>query len=346
MSKKLVIQIPCYNEEFIIAETLAAIPKLVDGFDEVILIVIDDGSEDNTASVALGSGANYVIRHRSNRGLSRAFITGIRFALKLGADVIVNTDADHQYPGDYIPKLVNPILLGQADLVIGNRQPLKNQHFSPIKRYLEAAGSWFIRKISDTDAPDAPSGFRAFSRYAAMNIQVFNDYSYTLETLIQAGKERLKICHVPIFTNASKRPSRLHKGILNFMWRQGEVILRSYILYNPLKTFVLLGSPFMFLGLFFLLRFIYFFLIGDSGVGRYIQSVSIGGTLFTFGFLLIAIGLLADALQSNRKIMQEILMNIRSNSIFSSEEQIKGYVFLASSTVSKSNDNQLHNFDN
>jgi glycosyltransferase involved in cell wall biosynthesis len=232
----------------------------------------------------------------------------------LGANVIVNIDGDNQYPGDYIPTLVEPILKGNANMVIGNRQPLTNVNFSPLKQRLEVLGSWFMRLLSDTDVPDAPSGFRAYSRYAALRIQVHNPYSYTLETLIQAGKERFRIAHQPIITNPTTRPSRLHKGNTHFIWRQCGVILRSYILYLPLKTFGMTGFPFFAVGSILLLRFFILYLMNDSGIGRHIQSVSIGGTLFVFGFLLFSLGLLGDGIKANRQLLQEILAQLRDKS--------------------------------
>ncbi len=313
MTKTLVIQIPCFNEAQTLSETIADLPKSLPGIDKIIILVIDDGSHDNTTQVALDNGADYVVRHRRNRGLARAFMTGLTTSLALGADIILNTDADHQYPGRYIPELVNPLVSGSADLVIADRQPGKNIHFSRTKQILEEFGSWVLRFLSQTDAPDAPSGFRAYSRYAALRIQVHNDYSYTLETLIQAGKERMAITHIAIDTNPALRPSRLHKGILNFIWRQSGVIIRSYILYQPLQTFVLLGIPFLLAGIILVGRFLFFYLTGESGIGRYVQSTSIGGTLTMFGMLLILMGLLGDAVRANRKIMEEILIQLREN---------------------------------
>lgn len=308
----LVIQIPCFNEAQTLGETIADLPTSLPGVGRIIVLVVDDGSKDGTDRVALNSGADYVVRHRRNRGLAQAFMTGLNTALALGADIIVNTDADHQYPGRYIPDLVAPILSGQADMVIGDRQPGKNVHFSPLKRLLEVLGSWVIRRLSQTDATDAPSGFRAYSRYAALRMQVYNEYSYTLETLIQGGRERLAIVHVPIETNAPTRPSRLHKGILNFIWRQSGTIIRSYVLYQPLKSFSLLGAPFLLGGAILILRFVYFYLMGASGIARYVQSVSIGGTLFIFGVLLIFMGLLGDAVRANRMMLAEILARLRA----------------------------------
>jgi glycosyltransferase involved in cell wall biosynthesis len=315
MSTKLVIQIPCFNEEQTIQEVINELPRQISGIDEIIVLIIDDGSSDNTVQVALDGGADYVVRHLHNQGLARAFSTGIHTALALGANIIVNTDADNQYPGRYIPDLVRPIVLGKASIVIGDRQTGKNLNFSPIKRLLERFGSWVMRVVSQTDVPDAPSGFRAYSRFAALRLQVFNKYSYTLETLIQAGKERMAISHLPIETNPAKRPSRLHKGMFNFMWRQSATIIRSYALYQPLKTFSLISTPFFITGIFLLLRFLYFYIMPStqSGIGRYVQSVSIGGTLCIIGFVLLMLGVLGDVIRANRQMMEEILVNQRND---------------------------------
>lgn len=267
--KRLVIQIPAFNEAEILPKTLVALPRQIPGIDRVLILVIDDGSTDNTTEVALQHGADFVVRHRLNRGLSNTFMTGIQTSLALGADVIVNTDADNQYPGEMINELVKPILSDMADMVIGDRQPLLNRNFSKQKGVLEAFGSWVVRKASETDTPDAPSGFRAYSRYASLRLQVHNPYSYTLETLIQAGRERMKIVHVPISTNPTERPSRLHKGFFHFIFNQSGAIIRAFILYQPLKTFSSIGTLFFSAGLILLLRFFFLFLSGESGVGRY-----------------------------------------------------------------------------
>lgn len=311
---KLIIQIPCYNEAETIASTLADLPKSLSGFENITILIVDDGSTDETVKIALENGADYVVQHRKNRGLGQAFMTGITTAIALGADVIVNTDADRQYPGKYISDLVEPILSGEADLVIGDRQPGLNIHFSPIKRVLQVFGSWVIRRLSQTDAPDAPSGFRAYSRFAALRLQVYNKYSYTLETLIQAGREQMAIAYITIKTNREIRPSRLHKGLLNFIWRQSGVIIRSYILYQPLKSFFVLGLPFLLIGAGLIARFLIIYFTGQSEIGRYAQSVSIGGTLTIVGVFLFSLGLLGDAMRANRKMLEETLVRLRENS--------------------------------
>ncbi len=314
MSKTLLIQIPCFNEAETLAETISDLPRSLPGVARIIILVVDDGSTDNTTQVALTCGVDYVVRHRRNRGLAQAFMTGLNTSIALGADIIVNTDADHQYPGKYIQELLGPILSSAVDLVIGDRQSATNVHFSFIKRLLENLGSWVMRRLSQTDAPDAASGFRAYSRYAALRLQVHNNYSYTLETLIQAGRERMAIAHIPIQTNPSLRPSRLHSGILNFIWRQSGTIIRSYVLYQPLQSFFLLGIPFILAGGFLIGRFLFFYFVRDAGIGRYVQSVSIGGTLTVFGIFMVFLGLLGDAMRANRQMMQEVLCRLRDGS--------------------------------
>ena len=294
--KKLVIQIPAYNEAENISGTLADIPRSFEGVDEVHVIVIDDGSTDGTARVALENGADAVIRHRRNRGLSRAFISGIQFALALGADIIVNTDADNQYPGNEIQRLIQPILDDSADLVIGDRNPAQNAHFSPLKRRMEAFGSWIARKVSGTNVPDTVSGFRAYSRYAALPLQVFNPYSYTLETLVQAGKSQMKIAHIPIKTNPNLRESRLHKGLLHFIWKQSGVIVRSYVLPAAALS-VSLGAGLSGLAS-LLLRFLIYFITNTAG--RLLQSVTIGGMLTIVSIVLIIIGFIGDSCASQQ----------------------------------------------
>ena len=320
---KLAIQIPAFNEAEHLHVVLDEIPRQLSGVDEVIVVVIDDGSNDKTAQIALEHGADYVLQHRQNRGLSKAFIDGIEFCLALGADIIVNTDADNQYPCSEIEKLIQPILENRADLVIGNRQTLENKHFSPLKRVMEYLGSSVIRRVSDTNVPDTVSGFRAFSRYAALRMQVYNPYSYTLETLIQAGKGNMKIENVPIETNAAVRVSRLHKGMVNFIWRQGGAIARSYVLYQPLRTFLSLGGLLLLAGIILLARFFIYYLFMHEG--RFIQSVSIGGTLSVAGITLIMFGFLGDAIRANRQIAESEMVSRRDNVKISEPETLKEF---------------------
>ncbi len=321
---KLVIQIPAYNEAQTLPEVLAEIPRQYEGVDEVMVLVIDDGSTDGTARVALEHGADMVIRHRRNRGLSRAFISGIQLALALGADLIVNTDADNQYPGSEIPRLIKPVLRGEADMVIGDRQPQINRNFSPFKRMMEALGSWVVRKVSSTDAPDAVSGFRAYSRSAALPLQVYNPYSYTLETLVQAGKNRWKLAHIPVKTNPSLRTSRLHKGMFHFIWHQGGAVIRSYVMYQPLRTFISTGLVFLLPGLALLLRFLILYFVTNTA-GRYLQSVSIGGTLTIAGIVLIIIGFLGDSTRANRQLSEEVLIYQRDSRHISDPAELRDF---------------------
>jgi len=324
VNMKLVIQIPAYNEAEHLPVVLAELPRQLPGIDEILVVVIDDGSDDGTANVALEHGADYVLRHRCNRGLSKAFIDGIQFGLALGADIIVNTDADNQYPGQQIEKLIQPLLEDEADLVIGDRQPLDNKNFSPFKRFMEHLGSSVIRRVSNTTVPDTVSGFRAFSRYAALRLQVYNPYSYTLETLIQAGKGLMKIVHVPIDTNPATRASRLHKGMFNFIWRQGGAIIRSYVLYQPLRTFVSIGSLLLLAGLILLGRFLVSYLFFEQG-SRYIQSVSIGGTLLTAGITLTMFGFLGDAMRANRQISEENMIHQRDSAQIDDRDNLREF---------------------
>ncbi len=321
---KLAIQIPAFNEAEHLPEVLAELPHELPGVDEIFIVVVDDGSSDSTAKVALEHGADFVLRHRKNRGLSKAFINGIQFCLALGADIIVNTDADNQYPGGQIEQLIAPILANKADMVIGDRQTLENKNFSPFKRVMEHVGSSFIRRVSATDVPDTVSGFRAFSRYSALRLQVYNPYSYTLETLIQAGKGQMQIEHVPITTNAATRASRLHKGMLNFMWRQTGAITRSYVLYQPLRTFLSIGGLLFLAGAILLGRFLFNYLFLE-GVNRYVQSVSIGGTFLVAGIMLMMFGFLGDAIRANRQISEETMIRQRDLSRIEDVTQLSDY---------------------
>lgn len=307
---KLIIQIPCFNETATLAAVVRDLPAEIPGVDTIETLVVDDGSTDGTADLATALGVDHVIRHRGNKGLAAAFQTGIDACLNLGADIIVNTDGDHQYPGMAIPELIAPILNGQADIVIGDRQVDQIDHFSSQKKVLQKIGSWVVRLASDTDVPDAPSGFRAYSREAALRLYVTSDFSYTVENLIQAGKRRLTIAHIPIRTNPQTRPPRLHKGNWNFVKQQASTIVRTFTYYEPLRTYSYLAAPFFLAGLVLLGRFFYVYLFGNA-YGRLLQSVTIGASLLVIGFLIFVVGLLADAVANHRRLTEEVLYRIR-----------------------------------
>lgn len=301
---KLIIQIPCLNESETLAIALAELPREVAGFDTVEWLIIDDGSTDNTAEVARANGVDHVVRHRVNRGLAVGFMSGLEACLQLGADVIVNTDADNQYCGADIPKLTAPVLAHEADIVIGARPIDETEHFSWIKKKLQRLGSWAVRVASKTDVADAPSGFRAMSREAALRLNVFSAYTYTLETIIQAGQSNLRIISVPIRTNGDLRPSRLVKSISSYVQRSLVTILRVFVIYRPLALFVYVGTVFMALGLITGLRFLYFFLI--NGGGGHVQSVILASLCVTLGMLLYMMGLIGDLIATNRKLLEKI----------------------------------------
>ena len=309
---RLIIQIPCYNEADTLPQTIANLPTRIPGIERIETLVIDDGSSDNTVDVARQLGVNYIIRHPHNRGLAAVFQTGLNACLQLGADIIVNTDGDNQYPGHQIPRLIDPILQRKADIVIGDRQTHTIQHFSPLKRFLQQWGSWVVRMASDTGVPDATSGFRAFSRDAAMRLTIFTKYTYTLETIIQAGKKGLIVASVPIEINAPLRKSRLIKSNWSYIKRNAATILRLYTFYEPLRTFFYFSLPFFLAGLFLLGRFFYFYLSGAINTsGRFVQSVAIGGTLLVLGLLIFIIGVMADLIAANRMLMEETLYRIK-----------------------------------
>jgi glycosyltransferase involved in cell wall biosynthesis len=308
---KLIIQIPCYDEAEALPATLADLPKTVPGIGTVETLIVDDGSSDQTVAVAKQLGVDHIVQHRHNLGLARAFQTGLDASLRLGADIIVNTDADNQYPGKFIPELVTPILQGEADITIGNRQVRQISHFSPIKRWLQSFGSWTVRSVSGTDVPDAPSGFRAYARDAALRLHVLTRYSYTLETIIQAGKLGMRIVSVPVQTNPPLRPSRLQRSMWHFVKSQGGTIMRLYAFYEPLRTFSYIASPFILAGLALWLRFGYFYLLDERGVGRFIQSITIGAGLLLVGILVLLFGIQADIAGKHRQISQELLYRLK-----------------------------------
>jgi glycosyltransferase involved in cell wall biosynthesis len=306
---RLIIQIPCYNEAATLAETVAALPRAIDGVDEIEYLVIDDGSEDETVAVARAAGVHHVVRSRRNQGLAMAFMKGLDACVRRGADIIVNTDADNQYHATDIERLVRPILDRKADLVVGDRGVGKLAHFSPIKRRLQRLGSWVIKKASGVDTPDATSGFRALSREAAMRTLVLSGYSYTLETLIQAGAARMSVHYVPVGVNPNTRPSRLMKGIPQYIKRSTVTIVRAYVMYRPLRVFTLIGVGLILLGMIPGFRFLYLYAIGQR-VGH-VQSLILAAILIITGFQVVLIGLVADLLQFNRKIMEETLYRVR-----------------------------------
>lgn len=306
---KLIIQIPCYNEADTLPVTLAALPRHIAGVDIIEYLVIDDGSYDNTAQVAADCGAHYVLKLKPHRGLAAGFTAGLDASLQHGADVIVNTDADNQYNADDIHRLIAPILAGQADIVVGDRDVAHLQAFSPLKRTLQRIGSRVIAIASGLETPDATSGFRALSRDAALRTLVLSEYSYTLETLIQAGNRGMAVKYVPIRTNPQTRPSRLMSSVPQYLTSSTATIVRSYTMYRPLRVFTAVGGLMTLAGVLVGLRFLYFYLQG-SGDGH-IQSVILAAILLIMGFQTLLIGLLADLIGFNRKILEELLFRLR-----------------------------------
>ncbi len=307
---KLVIQIPCFNEAETLPGTLADLPKQLRGVDEIEIAVVDDGSADNTSQVARELGAHHVERFRQNLGLAAAFRAGLEMSVRAGADLIVNTDADNQYNAEDIQKLIDPILSGDAEVVVGDRRPGELPHFSWIKRKLQNLGSWVIGKASGLNTPDATSGFRAFTREAALQTIVHGGYSYTLETLIQAGARRRAVQFVPIRVNPQTRPSRLMKSMGHYIRSSSVAIIRAYTTYRPLRVFGWVGVLLILAGLIPGVRFLYFFFITGERVGH-IQSLILSAILLIVGFQVLLIGLLADLLSSSRKILEELLFRIR-----------------------------------
>ncbi|WP_129671871.1 glycosyltransferase family 2 protein [Candidatus Chloroploca sp. Khr17] len=313
---KLIVQIPALNERETIAAVIADVPRTIPGISAVEVLVIDDGCTDDTVTVALRAGADHVVRHTANKGLANAYQTGIDTALRLGADLIVNTDADHQYPGREIATLVQPIIQGKADIVVGDRQVQHIEHFSPLKKTLQHLGSSVVRWASETDVPDTVSGFRALTREAALRTFVTTDFSYTIEALIQAGKRRLTIVAVPITTNYVERPSRLHRGNWNFIKRQAAIIARTYATHEPLKVFSYLAAFLFTPGALLLIWAFYIFL--GRRMEWFVQSRSndqsllVGSILILMALFVFLIGLLADLVGGVRRIQQEVLYRVRT----------------------------------
>ena len=307
----LIVQIPCFNEAGTITEVIEAIPRKIEGFSKVEVLIIDDGSSDDTISIAKKAGADHIVKNKKNLGLARSFQKGIRACVDLGADVIVNTDGDHQYPSQEIPKIVAPVLNKEADIAVGDRNPGDNPEFSFLKRKLQRVGSSVVKKFSGVDVADAVSGFRAYSREAASKTFVFTSFSYTAETLISAGRRGLHVVSVPIETNPEKRPSRLARSMPQFLLFQAITILRSYIMYSPLRAFCGIGIITMLLGLIPILRFIILYLIG-SGDGH-IQSLILGAAFFILGVLIFIIGMLSDSIATNRRLLENVLERLDAN---------------------------------
>ena len=306
---KLIIQIPCFNEAETLEVTLNDLPKHIDGIDEIEYLIIDDGSHDNTAEVAKKWGVHYVVRFRRNKGLAKGFMAGLDACLKNGADIIVNTDADNQYCGADIETLVRPILDKKAHIVIGERPIDDTEHFTPLKKKLQHFGSWVVRKASKTTIPDAPSGLRAYSREAAMRINVINDYTYTLETIVQSGREKMAVMSVPIRTNPELRESRLFHSMWGYIKKSMLTIVRTYLMYRPLYFFFMLGSILALVGVGFFVRYFVFFCSGEGG--GHLQSLILASTLLIVGFQTIVVGLLGDVISANRKILQDVQYHVR-----------------------------------
>lgn len=301
---KLIIQVPCFNEEATLAITLADLPRTVPGFERVEWLVIDDGSTDRTVEVARANGVDHIVSLPTNRGLARAFMAGIEASLKLGADVIVNTDADNQYDARSIPDLVAPILARKALIVVGARPIEEIAHFSATKKLLQRLGSWVVKQASGTIVADAPSGFRAIHRDAAVRMNVFNSYTYTLETIIQAGRNGIPIASVPVGVNGDLRPSRLVKSIGSYVWRSIITVLRIFVLYKPLRFFFGLAALAALPAVLVIARFLYHFAIGE-GAGN-IQSLVIGAGFLAVSGVLAVGGILADLIATNRRLLEEI----------------------------------------
>jgi glycosyltransferase involved in cell wall biosynthesis len=307
---KLIIQIPCLNEAATLPSTLADLPTAIDGVDVIETMVIDDGSTDGTAEVARTHGVTHVIQFRRHKGLAAAFRTGIDACLREGADVIVNTDADNQYAGADIPRLVAPLLDGTADVVIGDRNIRELEHMSWPKKLLQRFGSWTVRKVSNTKVPDTTSGFRAYSRDAALRMTIVSEFSYTLESIIQAGKKRMAVAHVPVATNPVTRPSRLFGSIWSYLKNSGATIVRIYAMYEPLKVFTYIGGIVFAAGFAISVRFLYYYLFTFEAEGK-IQSLILSAVLMIVGFQVVLIGLLADVISGARKLIEDLLYRVR-----------------------------------
>lgn len=306
---KLVVQIPCYNEEECLASTLRDIPRGIPGVDEIEVLVVDDGSTDQTAKVAREANVRHLVRFRGHKGLAQAFMAGLDASLRAGADIIVNTDADNQYCGADIPSLIKPILDGEADMVVGDRRIDEVPRFSPLKRFLQRWGSWAVRRISGTDIPDCTSGFRAYNREAALRINIVSQFTYTLESIIQGGKKNLAISHVPVRTNREARESRLFASMGEYVKRSLSTMVRIYTMYEAFKVFIFIGTSALGVGALLALRFLFFYFTG-GGQGH-VQSLIFAAIFTIVGFQVLLIGLVADIISSNRRLIEDTLYRVR-----------------------------------
>ena len=309
LKMKLIIQIPCYNEEATLQIALDDLPKKIEGIDIIEYLIINDGSKDKTVEVAKNWGVHYIVNFKRNKGLAYGFMAGIDACLRNDADIIVNTDADNQYSGKDIEKIVRPILEGKSDIVIGSRPIDETEHFSPLKKKLQHIGSRTVQIASNTDIPDAPSGFRAYSRDAAMRLNVFNEYTYTLETIVQAGREKIAMTSVLIHTNEELRPSGLFHSMFGYLKRSSITIIRAFMMYKPLRFFTILGTIPLAIGIIIGIRYLFFLGMGVSG--GHVQSLILASILILMGFMTIIIGLQADIIAANRKILQDVQYRVR-----------------------------------
>lgn len=308
---KLIVQIPCYNEEETLPLVVDSIPREIEGIDTVETMIIDDGSSDRTIEVAKELGVDHIVQQNRNKGLAKNFYAGLQESLRLGADIVVNTDGDNQYPQERIPELIQPIMDGTHDIVVADRQTHTIEHFSPLKKFLQGLGSRIVNKASNTYLPDAVSGFRAYSREAAMNLNVVTDFSYCTETIIAAGKKRMAITHIPVETNPKTRESRLFKNIWSHVYKSMMTILKSYTMYKPLKIFVLSGLLALLIGILPFIRFLYLTLVFGDPVSGHIQSLIFGSVFVVIAFILFVLGVVADLIAINRQLLEDILHRLR-----------------------------------